>query len=83
MPCAMILWKIGAIGVLLVKVRGVHVARHHSEQLDVLAAQRAREADGLTDLDLGERAVLDEDPGLAHRIAAVMSSSCRAPRRLL
>ena len=31
----------------------------------------------------GERAVLDEDPGLAHRIAAVMSSSCRAPRRLL
>jgi hypothetical protein len=43
---------------------------------------RARLTDSPTS-NLGERAVLDEDPGFAHRMAAVISSSCRAPRRLL
>jgi hypothetical protein len=53
-----------AVGVLLVQVRRVHIARHHGEQLYVLAAQGTGERRGIADLDLIERAVLDEHPRL-------------------
>jgi hypothetical protein len=43
-----------------VDVRGVDVARHRGEQLDVGSGERALDAGGIADGNLGERAVADD-----------------------
>jgi hypothetical protein len=69
------------VGVLLVDVSGVHITRHHREQLDVLAAEGTRERCGLTREDLVERPVLDEDPGLGQFHHLLRMSICWSSRR--
>jgi hypothetical protein len=79
----MIVWNMSLLGVLLVDVRGVHIPRHHREQLDVLAAEGAGERGGLADDDLVERPVLDEDPGPGHSRNRLRMSVCCSSRLAL
>jgi hypothetical protein len=74
MPWAITSWNID--------VRGIHVARHDGEELDVLGAQRAGERRAVAYGDLVERAVLDElGRHAGSSLAAFGRRAVRAPAK--
>src|SRR5450755_663524 len=58
-----------AASILYIDMRGIYVARHHGEKLDILPAQRPHKARRITNVHLVERAILNHvhnnDPSIS------------------